>query len=128
MWPLRVSAARRAADGRAAAPARPELLLDHEFERLPDALAKLQAAFPNSDVGSMVAAQPLLLVEDIALVIDELRRCARAVCACVAAAARRRARDRPRAGAGRAGSCLATRTPCQSWSRTPSSCPCSPCA
>ena len=55
---------------------RPELLLDSEFERLPAALAKLAAAFPASDVGKMVAAQPLLLVEDIDIIIDELRRCA----------------------------------------------------
>ena len=54
---------------------RPELLLDGEFERLPAALAKLAAAFPASDVGKMVAAQPLLLVEDIDIIIDELRRC-----------------------------------------------------
>ncbi|KAK9843763.1 hypothetical protein WJX81_005353 [Elliptochloris bilobata] len=53
---------------------RPDLLLDGEFQRLPAALAKLEAAFPNSDVGGMVAAQPLLLVEDINLVIEELRR------------------------------------------------------
>ena len=53
---------------------RPELLLDGEFQRLPAALEKLEAAFPNSDVGGMVAAQPLLLVEDIEVVIEELRR------------------------------------------------------
>ena len=53
---------------------RPELLLDGEFQRLPAALEKLEAAFPDSDVGGMVAAQPLLLVEDIEVVIEELRR------------------------------------------------------
>lgn len=43
---------------------------------MPAALAKLEAAFPDSDVGGMVSAQPLLLVEDIEVVIEELRRCA----------------------------------------------------
>lgn len=57
---------------------RPSLLLDPEWPGVPAAAARLQACYPDpADVARLVAAEPLLLAEDLDRVLAELERCGR---------------------------------------------------
>ncbi|KAK9810394.1 hypothetical protein WJX72_009951 [[Myrmecia] bisecta] len=51
---------------------RPALLLDEEFNAIPGAVAQLRSLFNDKDLSRMVESQPLLLVEDITAIIQQL--------------------------------------------------------
>lgn len=50
------------------------LLRDEEFNGVPAAIDRLQELFPDADIGRMVEYQPLMLVEDLNNVMEQLRR------------------------------------------------------
>ena len=62
------------ADAAAVLSARPSLLLDGEWERLPAGLDALLRRFSEGDVARLVHAEPSLLLEDVDGVLRELQR------------------------------------------------------
>lgn len=63
-----------AADVAAVAGGRPSLLLPPEWERVPAAAAALARRYSEPEVARLVAAEPLLLAEDVEAVLAELQR------------------------------------------------------
>ena len=53
---------------------RPSILSEVEFKLVVATAAKLHQKFPDDDVGWMVTCQPVLLVEDIDYILQELGR------------------------------------------------------
>lgn len=53
---------------------RPSLLLDGEWERVPGGVAALAARYSEQEVARLASAEPLLLVEDLEHVLQELGR------------------------------------------------------
>ncbi|PRW58273.1 ER lumen retaining receptor isoform B [Chlorella sorokiniana] len=53
---------------------RPSLLLDGEWERVPAGVAALAACYSEEEAGRLASAEPLLLVEDLEHVLQELGR------------------------------------------------------
>ncbi len=53
---------------------RPSLLLDGEWERVPGGVAALAARYAEEEVARLASAEPLLLVEDLEHVLQELGR------------------------------------------------------
>ncbi|KAL4431202.1 hypothetical protein ABPG75_006458 [Micractinium tetrahymenae] len=58
----------------AVAGGRPSLLLSPEWERLPAAAAALARRYSEEEVALLVAAEPLLLAEDVEAILAELQR------------------------------------------------------
>lgn len=55
-------------------PQRPSLLLDGEWERVPVGVAALEARYSEEEAARLASAEPLLLVEDLEYVLQELGR------------------------------------------------------
>lgn len=54
---------------------RPSLLLDDEFSRIPQCLAALHVRYQDpADAITLVTEEPVLLVEDVGIILDELER------------------------------------------------------
>lgn len=62
---------------------RPSLLLDGEWERVEGGVRQLAARYTEEEAARLASAEPLLLVEDLEQILEELGRCASSVCRCL---------------------------------------------